>query len=82
MSRGKAANPRPHLRPRPLQFWRYLPSVSKSETERIAGAARTTTGSIIIHEMIHDIAQWVRNWPTVTTGKLAIPAAIRLVSPD
>ena len=45
------------------------------------GAASTTTGSIAAHEMIQDNSQWIRNWPIVTNGKLAIPAAIRHVNP-
>ena len=45
------------------------------------GAASTTTGSIAAHEMTQDNSQWIRNWPIVTNGKLAIPAAIRHVNP-
>ena len=59
-----------------------MPLVRRSEAERIAGAASATTGSIIAQEMTHDSNQWVRNWLMVTSGKLAIPAAIRHMSPD
>ena len=47
----------------------------------MTGAASTTTGNIVTHEMTQDNSQWVRNWLIVTNGKLAIPAAIRHVNP-
>ena len=59
----------------------YSPLVRRKETDRIMGAATTTTGSIAAHEMIQDNSQWIRNWPIVTNGKLAIPAAITHVNP-
>jgi len=61
--------------------WRYSPLVRWKETDRIRGAASTTTGNIVTQEMAHDNSQWTRNWPIVTNGKLAIPAAIRDVNP-
>jgi len=60
---------------------RYSLLVRRKETNRIVGAASTTTGSIVTHEMTQDNSQCVMNWVIVTTGKLAIPAAIRHVSP-
>ena len=63
----------------PLGATHYF--VRRKETNRIMGAASTTTGSIVTHEMTQDNSQCVMNWVIVTTGKLAIPAAIRHVSP-
>ena len=40
-----------------------------------------TTGSIIIQEMSQDSSQWTMNNLIETNGKLAIPAAIKHVSP-
>ena len=60
---------------------RYSPLVRPNEADRIIGAASTTTGSIVTHEMTQDNSQWVRNWVIVTNGKLAISAAIRQVNP-
>ena len=64
-----------------LNQGRYSPLVRRKETDRIMGAASTTTGSIAAHEMTQDNSQWARNWRIVTNGKLATPAAIRHVSP-
>src|SRR5215468_7848819 len=52
------------------------------ETVRMTGAASRTTGTIVIQETTQDSSQWTRYWVTVTSGKLAIPAAIRHVKPD
>ena len=60
---------------------RYSLLVRRKETNRIVGAASMTTGSIVTHEMTQDNSQCVMNWVIVITGKLAIPAAIRHVSP-
>ena len=57
------------------------PLVRRNETDRIMGAASTTTGSIVTHEMTQDNSRWARNWRIVTNGKLATPAAIRHVNP-
>jgi hypothetical protein len=59
----------------------YSSLVITIEAERIMGAASTTTGSIVIQEMIQASSQCVRNWLIVRNGKLAIPAAIRHVNP-
>ena len=64
-----------------LNQGRYSPLVRRKETDRIMGAASTTTGSIAAHEMTQDNSQWARNWRIVTNGKLATPAAIRHVNP-
>jgi hypothetical protein len=37
--------------------WRYSPLVRRKETNRIMGAATTTTGSIVTHEMTQDNSQ-------------------------
>src|SRR5262249_11620191 len=63
------------------ELGRYSPLVRRRETDRIMGAASTTTGSIAAHDATQDNSQWVRNWLIVTNGKLAIPAAIRHVNP-
>src|SRR6516164_6842924 len=60
---------------------RYSPLVRRKETDRITGAASTTTGSIAAHEMTQDNSQWMKNRLIVTNGKLAIPAVIRHVNP-
>jgi hypothetical protein len=55
--------------------------VSATEIDLIAGAANTTTGNIAIHATSQDNSQWLINSTAVGEGKLAIPAAIKLVSP-
>jgi len=67
--------------PKSGELGRYSPLVRRRETDRIMGAASTTTGSIAAHDATQDNSQWVRNWLIVTNGKLAIPAAIRHVNP-
>ena len=47
----------------------------------MAGAANTTTGNIAIQATSQDNNQWPTNSIGVGEGKLAIPAAIKLVSP-
>jgi hypothetical protein len=47
----------------------------------IAGAANTTTGNITNQATSQDNSQWPTNSIGVGEGKLAIPAAIKLVSP-
>ena len=37
--------------------WGYSPLVRRKETNRIMGAASTTTGSIVTHEMTQDNSQ-------------------------
>jgi hypothetical protein len=56
--------------------------VSATEISRITGAANTTIGNIAIQATSHDPSQWIRNAVSVGDGKLAIPAAIKLVNPD
>src|SRR5579872_4069267 len=56
--------------------------VNAIETVRMKGAARMTTGIMTAQAISHDHVQWPRNCRTVAEGKLAMPAAIRLVSPD
>jgi hypothetical protein len=55
--------------------------VSETESALIAGAANTTTGNIAIHATNQDDSQWKKNCAGFGDGKLAIPAAIKLVSP-
>jgi hypothetical protein len=55
--------------------------VSGTESALIAGAAKTTTGNIAIHATSPDNSQCLKNPTTVGDGKLAMPAAIKLVSP-
>jgi len=55
--------------------------VSENESALIAGAANTTTGNIAIHATNQDDSQLKRNCAGFGDGKLAIPAAIKLVSP-
>ena len=45
------------------------------------GAAVTTTGSIVSHEILHDLSQCARNMSLVRNDMLEIAAAIALVSP-
>jgi hypothetical protein len=63
----------------PLTLLTYL--VSATEIALIAGAANTTTGNIAIHATSQDDNQWLKNCTGLGDGKLAIPAAIKLVSP-
>jgi hypothetical protein len=55
--------------------------VSATEIALIAGAANTTTGNIAIHATSQDDNQLLKNCTGLGDGKLAIPAAIKLVSP-
>lgn len=55
--------------------------VSETESALIAGAANTTTGNIAIQATNQDDSQWKKNCAGFGDGKLAIPAAIKLVSP-
>ena len=48
----------------------------------MAGAAKSTIGSIMIQATNHDCNQWVTKVPAAMKGKLAIPAAIAQVRPD
>jgi hypothetical protein len=56
--------------------------VNAIETVRMKGAARITTGIMTAQAISHDHIQWPKNCRTVADGKLAMPAAIKLVSPD
>ncbi len=49
---------------------------------RIAGAANSTIGDIVIQEKSQDCSQCVTNAPPAKNGKLAIAAAIAQVKPD
>ena len=55
--------------------------VSAAEIALIAGAANTTAGNIAAHATSQDSNQWLKNCTGFGDGKLAIPAAIKLVSP-
>ena len=55
--------------------------VSETESALIAGAANTTAGNIATHAMSQENNQWLKNCIGLGDGKLAIPAAIKLVSP-
>jgi hypothetical protein len=55
--------------------------VSAIEIALIAGAANTTAGNIATHATSQDSNQWLKNCTGFGDGKLAIPAAIKLVSP-
>jgi hypothetical protein len=55
--------------------------VSATEIASITGAANITTGNIATQAKSHDQSQWLRNPIVVGDEKLAIPAAIKLVSP-
>jgi hypothetical protein len=55
--------------------------VSATESALIAGAAKTTTGNMAIHATSPDNSQCLKNPTRVGDGKLAMPAAIKLVSP-
>ena len=48
---------------------------------RIAGAANSTIGDIVIQAKIQDWSQCVTNVPPAMNGKLAIAAAIAHVEP-
>ena len=58
------------------------PLVMESTAYRIRGAASKTTGVIIAHEIIHDLAHWLANIGLLKNGALEIPAATAQVSPD
>jgi hypothetical protein len=53
-----------------------------SDNERIAGAANSTTGSIIVQEVSQDSSQCWTKSPIESTGRLAIAAATEEVRPD
>ena len=53
----------------------------RSATLRINGAAVTTTGSMVTHEIPQDVSQCGTNMPPLMNEMLAIAAAIALVSP-
>lgn len=64
-----------------VKLLHYSLFVRCKETERMMGAASTTTGSIVIQETVQASNQCERNWLIVVNGRLAIPAAIRHVNP-
>jgi hypothetical protein len=79
----------PHAPAEPTLLWALI-RIMHSQSSRvraieislITGAASTTIGSIATQANSHDLSQWIRNAVSVGDGKLAIPAAIKLVSPD
>ena len=54
--------------------------VSATESALIAGAANTTTGNMAIHATSPDHSQCFKKPAREAEGKLAMPAAIKLVS--
>jgi hypothetical protein len=56
--------------------------VSRSDSDRSAGAAANTTGSMVSQEINQDTIQFCKKPPALMNGKLAIAAAIAHVKPD
>jgi hypothetical protein len=56
--------------------------VKRFVKRRMAGAANSTIGSIVIQATIDDRSQWIKKVPVAMKGKLAIAAAIAQVRPD
>jgi hypothetical protein len=48
----------------------------------MAGAAARTSGNMVTHEITQDNSQFWTKPPVLTSGKLAIAAAIAHVKPD
>jgi hypothetical protein len=48
----------------------------------MAGAATTTSGSIVTHDTSQATIQFRKKLPTAIDGTLAIPAATKDVNPD
>jgi hypothetical protein len=53
-----------------------------SANDLIAGAASTTTGNMAAQAINQEVAQFCKKLPRASEGKLAMPAAIKDVSPD
>lgn len=56
--------------------------VKRFVKRRMAGAANSTIGSIMIQATNDDRSQWITKVPVAMKGKLAIAAAIAQVRPD
>jgi hypothetical protein len=56
--------------------------VKRFVKRRMAGAANSTIGSIVIQATNDDRSQWIKKVPVAMKGKLAIAAAIAQVRPD
>jgi hypothetical protein len=56
--------------------------VRSIDSDLIAGAATSTSGNIVIHEISQDSSQFWMKPPVSMNGKLAIAAAIAHVNPD
>jgi hypothetical protein len=56
--------------------------VKISASDLIAGAASRTIGNIVTQAINQDTSQFQRKLPVARDGKLAMPAAIKHVSPD
>jgi hypothetical protein len=56
--------------------------VRRTDKDLIAGAAASTIGNIVVHEISQDSNQFATNSPVLMSGKLAIAAAIAHVKPD
>ena len=56
--------------------------VKRFVRRRMAGAANSTIGSIMIQATNDDRSQWITKVPVAMKGKLAIAAAIAQVRPD
>ena len=52
------------------------------DRDLIAGAATSTSGNIVIHEISQERNQFERNSPLLRSEKLPIAAAIAHVKPD
>lgn len=52
------------------------------DSDRMAGAATNTSGNMVIHEMSQENNQFAANSPVLSSGKLAMAAAIAHVKPD
>jgi hypothetical protein len=56
--------------------------VRATASDLIAGAASRTIGNIVTQAINQDTSQCQKKLPVVSDGKLAMPAAIKHVSPD
>src|SRR6516225_4906018 len=66
-----------------VDYYRVCSSrVRASASDLIAGAASRTIGNIVTQAISQDTSQCQKKLPVVTDGKLAMPAAIKHVSPD
>jgi hypothetical protein len=56
--------------------------VTCSTTRRITGAATSTTGNMVSHEISHTLHQWLVKVPSVKKDTFAIADAMAQVNPD